>query len=172
MNRPEAVRLVAIISALCPGQKLADLTPDAWQLVLDDVSYDDAQQAVRAVYRRLAEKDDYQGYARIEAKDVLAEVRRMWRRRLDRLDPEHLVPPAGLSVLEDMEWRRATIRAIAAGAPVPTNTRGELKPRDLRQLTAGAGHECTCTPTASDYGPVHSRGCARRRTVDARTNQD
>lgn len=137
MNHTEAVRLVGIISALCPGQKLAELTPDAWQLVLDDVSYDDAQQAVRLVYRRLAEDDDYKGYARIEAKDVLAEVRRMWRRRLDRLDPEHLVPPAGLSVLEDMEWRRNAIRAIANGAPIPTNTRGELKPRNLRELSAG-----------------------------------
>lgn len=137
MRDTEAVRLVGIISALCPGQKLAELTPEAWQLVLDDVSYDDAQQAVRLVYRRLSEDDDYKGYARIEAKDVLAEVRRMWRRRLDRLDPEQLVPPAGLSVREDVEWRREAIRAIAAGSPIPMNTRGELKPRDLRQLSAG-----------------------------------
>ena len=137
MRDTEAVRLVGIISALCPGQKLAELTPEAWQLVLDDVTAADATAAVRIVYRRLSEKDDYQGYARIEAKDVLAEVRRMWRRRLDRLDPEQLVPPAGLSVREDVEWRREAIRAIAAGSPIPMNTRGELKPRDLRQLSAG-----------------------------------
>jgi len=172
VNGLEAAELVTLVSQLCPGQKLGPGTDVAWQLVLDDVTAADATAAVRLVYRRLSEDDDYKGYARIEAKDVLAEVRRMWRRRLDRLDPEQLVPPAGLSVLEDVEWRREAIRAIAAGSPIPMNTRGELKRRDLRQLTAGAGHECTCTPTASDYGPVHSRGCARRRTVDARTNQD
>lgn len=137
MNRSEAAELVTLVSQLCPGQKLGPGTDVAWQLVLDDVTAADATAAVRIVYRRLAEKDDYQGYARIEAKDVLAEVKRMWRRRLDRLDPEQLVPPAGLSVLEDVEWRRDTIRAIANGAPIPTNTRGELKPRDLRELPAG-----------------------------------
>ena len=134
MKPTEAVQLVGIIRALCPGQKLEDLTPDAWQLVLDDVTYTDAQQAVRTVYRRLAEADDWKGYARIEAKDVLAECRRMWRTRLDRLDPEQLIPPPNLTPRQDVQWRRDTMRAIAAGAPVPTNTRGELKPRDLRAL--------------------------------------
>lgn len=134
MKPTEAVQLVGIIRALCPGQKLEELTPDAWQLVLDDVSYADAQQAVRTVYRRLAEQDDWKGYRRIEAADVLSECRRMWRARLDHLDPEQLIPPPGLTVREDLEWRRATLRAIAAGAPIPTNTRGQLKARDLRQL--------------------------------------
>ncbi len=135
MKITEAVQLVGIIRALCPGQKLEDLTPDAWQLVLDDVSYTDAQQAVRTVYRRLADQENPMGYRRVEAADVLAECRRMWRTRLDRLDPEALIPPPDLTPRQDIEWRRATIRAIANGAPVPTNTRGELKPRDLRELT-------------------------------------
>lgn len=135
MRPTEAVQLVGIIRALCPGQKLEDLTPDAWQLVLDDVSYADAQQAVRTIYRRLAEQDDWKGYRRIEAADVLAECRRMWRARLDHLDLEALIPPPGLTVAEDVQWRRNAIRAIANGAPVPDNTRGELKARDVRSLT-------------------------------------
>ena len=134
MNGLEAAQLVTLVSQLCPGQKLGPGTDVAWQLVLDDVAYADAQDAVRAMYRRLAEDDDYKGYARIEAKDILAEVRRMWRRRLDRLDPETLIPPPDLSVEEDLAWRRRTIRAIANGAPIPTGTRGELKPRDLKEL--------------------------------------
>lgn len=135
MNRAHAVQLVGIIRALCPGQKLEELTPDAWHLVLDDVTYADAQHAVRTVYRRLADDDRPMGYRRVEAADVLAECRRIWRARLDHLDPEQLIPPPDLTPRQEIEWRRNTIRAIAAGAPVPTNTRGELKPRDLRQLT-------------------------------------
>lgn len=170
MNGLEAAQLVTLVSQLCPGQKLGPGTDVAWQLVLDDVTAADATAAVRLVYRRLSEDDDYKGYARIEAKDVLAEVRRMWRRRLDRLDPEQLVPPAGLSVLEDVEWRREAIRAIAAGSPIPMNTRGELKRRDLRELGT-SGHPCTCKPVRDESGVVvHAPFCDRRRTVDDRTN--
>lgn len=135
MNRVEAAQLVTVVSQLCPGQKLGPGTDVAWQLVLDDVTYADAQAAVRLVYRRLAEDDDFKGYARIEAKDILGECRRMWRRRLDQLDPEQLVPPAGLTVVEDVEWRRQAIRDVANGHALPGNTRGELRPRDLRELT-------------------------------------
>lgn len=148
MNRAETVQLVGVISTLCPGQKLEELTPMAWQLVLADCTYADAQAAVVTVYRRLADIDNPMGYRRIEAAEILGECRRMWRRRLDALDPEALIPPPGLSVNEDVEWRRRTVRAIANGAVVPTNTRGELKPRDLRELGPGA------------------------RTVDDRTNTD
>ena len=137
MRDTEAVRLVGIISALCPGQKLAELTPEAWQLVLDDVSYDDAQQAVRLVYRRLAEKDDYQGYARIEAKDVLAEVRRSsWPARTAGVHPDALVPPDGLDTRQELEWIRNARRALREGRPVPDNGR-QLGTRSLGSLTIG-----------------------------------
>jgi hypothetical protein len=168
----EAVQLVGIIRALCPGQKLEDLTPDAWQLVLDDVSYTDAQAAVRTVYRRLADDEQWKGYARIEAKDVLAECRRMWRQRLAHVPEDALIPPPDLTPREELEWRRAAMRAIANGAPVPDNTRGELKPRDLRQLGAG-GHTCTCKPVRDESGVVvHAPFCDRHRTVADRTNTD
>lgn len=164
MNGLEAAELVTLVSQLCPGQKLGPGTDVAWQLVLADCTYADAKDAVVVIYRRLADIDNPVGYRRVEAAEILGECRRTWRRRLDRLDPEALVPPPGLSVAEDVEWRRRTVRAIANGAAVPTNTRGELKRRDLRELGTG-GHKCTCTPAHLDGMLIHRSGCARRRTV-------
>lgn len=47
----EAVKLVGIVRQLWPSMKVDQYTPDAWHMVLDDVSIEDALAAVRHLAR-------------------------------------------------------------------------------------------------------------------------
>lgn len=129
MNHQETLKLVAFVHAVCPHQQLDEATPEAWKLVLDRVPYADAQTAAVTI----AGRERY-----VEPSAIIAEVKRIRAARLAQFDPETLIPPAGLSVLEDVAWRRRQLAAVAEGRPVEENTRGELKPRDWRAaLTRG-----------------------------------
>lgn len=46
MNSKETTKLVALIAQLWPAMKINAATPDAWHLVLSDLPFDVAQQAV------------------------------------------------------------------------------------------------------------------------------
>lgn len=47
MTPTETVRLIAIVRQLWPSMKMEAHTPDAWHLILDDVTLDDALGAVK-----------------------------------------------------------------------------------------------------------------------------
>lgn len=51
MTPTETVRLIAVISQLWPSMRLDEHTPDAWHVVLDDITLDDALAAVRYLAR-------------------------------------------------------------------------------------------------------------------------
>ena len=130
MTPTECVRLVGIVRALCPGQKLDEYTPDAWLTVLDDVSFDDAREAVRIVYRDRGNAEEY-GPRRVEADDILREVRAIRRRRIDAQPLP--APPAGLDTGEYLQWLRGTLKAAGDGTLEPTQAElGRLR----RALTA------------------------------------
>lgn len=142
MKPTEVVQLVRVIEALCPGQRLANETPDAWSVVLDDVAYDDALAAVRTIYR---DGDPGElGYRRIEARQIIDQVRRLRRDRLAKLDPESLIPPLGpdgepLTVREELRWLRRQRAIVAAGGQPEVGDRGELVARNLpKSLTRNA----------------------------------
>jgi hypothetical protein len=126
MNCTETVRLCAIIRALCPSQKFDDMTPDAWSIVLDDIPFADAETAVRTIYRE--QGSDAEWIRRIEADDIIREVKRVRARRLESCP--NLLPPPGLSVEAEVAWLRGARRAVADGQPVP-DTRGELVGRPV-----------------------------------------
>ena len=126
MNATETARLCAIIHALCPSQKFDEWTPDAWSMVLEDIPFNDAQGAVRTVYRE--QGSDAEWVRRIEADDIIREVKRVRVRRLE--SHPQLIPPAGLSVAAELAWLKRARKAVADGHQVP-NTRGELVERPV-----------------------------------------
>jgi hypothetical protein len=51
MNLKEAVLLCRYVKAATPHQQMDEYTPDVWFDLLEDVTYDDAQWAVKAHLR-------------------------------------------------------------------------------------------------------------------------
>lgn len=84
MNLTETVRLLRIVVALAPSQKVDEFTPDAWQIVLSDLSYDECAAAIGRVARR-------QPY--VAPSDIVGEVLCSRRDRAARL-PLGAVPDA------------------------------------------------------------------------------
>ena len=124
MTPQEAVALCRFTAACCPAQKFDEYTPDAWGLLLADVRFVDAKEAVVAVAR----KSPWCSPA-----EILAEVRKVRAKRI----AEHgeIVPPADLdpdNVPEYVSWLRAAREAIGDGNPPPAVP--ELAKRDMRQL--------------------------------------
>lgn len=139
MNLTEATQLCGMVSQLCPKQKFEDFTPDAWQLVMDDITLADAVKAVRTVYRTQG-SDQQWGSRQIEPDDIIREVKRVVNRRLEAYGP--IIPPAELAddPRAEADWLREFRRRIASGEHVPQQTRGELKARDMRVLEGVLSH--------------------------------
>ena len=136
MNRTEAVQLARLVKALCPAQALDQYTPDAWALVLGAVDYEDAKAAV--VHLGSVELEP--GKARyIEPGHIVAEVRRIRRKRLDAHGP--LVPPAGLDSAQYLAWLRGATRQAASGRTVdmPEIQASPAGQRRFAELTDGIG---------------------------------
>lgn len=49
MTLEEVVKLLAYVAGACPGQKMNDLTGDAWHDILGHLPYDECRAAVRVV---------------------------------------------------------------------------------------------------------------------------
>jgi len=124
MNHEEAVILCRFTKAVCPHQAFDAYTPDAWALVLANVRLVDAKDAVVAVAQR-------QPF--VAPAEIIAEVKKVRAKRIDEHGP--IIPPAGLDPIETVEWLAQARRTVGDGDPLP-DTRGELKPRDMKQLTA------------------------------------
>lgn len=127
MNSTETLALTRLVKALCPSQKLDEMTPDAWALVLDDIRYEDAKIAIRNVYRN--QGDDREWTRKIEADDILREVRRNRNAIIEAAaDP---IPPSGLTPAETLTWLRDARRSIADGRP-PSPVILAMPHRELR----------------------------------------
>ena len=114
MNGNETVKLCRMVAALCPAQTLGEYTPDAWAIVLDDIDYTDARQAVGNLARLPLEP----GRSRyIEPGHIRHEVARIRRARLENTRlPD---PPTGLSSGEYLAWLRDQVELIASGRYTP-----------------------------------------------------
>jgi hypothetical protein len=132
VNRTDAVKLARMIRALCPSQKLDEHTPDAWAIVLDDVRYEDAVAAVRIYYRERGNDEEWGG-RRIEADDILREVKRLRNDRIVRFGD--IAPPPGMSELEQRTWLRESRRLIADGHPEQV----QIAPPGERKLALTVG---------------------------------
>ena len=124
MTPQEAVALCRFTAACCPSQKFDEYTPDAWGLLLEDVRFVDAKDAVAIVARK---------QPWVSPAEIIAEVKKIRGKRIDEYGP--IIPPAGLDPIETVEWLKQARQTVGDGDPLP-DTRGELKPRDMKQLTA------------------------------------
>lgn len=124
MNHTEAAALCRMVQAVCPQQRLDELTPDAWGAVLHDVRHADAEAALV----ELARKQPF-----VSPAEIIAEVRRLRARRLEQAGP--LIPPPDLGEdeLAYRRWLADTRRAIADGEPAPI---GQMhgRRRDMRAI--------------------------------------
>lgn len=88
MNSTEALALLRKVIALCPSQAMDEYTPEAWAEVLDDIRWEDANQALINIGK--ADLDlDKRRY--IEPGHIRGEVRRIRARRLSVYGP--IEPP-------------------------------------------------------------------------------
>lgn len=128
MNLSETTALLALVSQIMPAQKIDEFTPDAWTLVLEDVTFDDARQAVVAVAKRAPF---------VAPAEIIAEVKRMRRDRLDA-SPE-AIPDA------DPDDEAAYRRALREGRMKVAEGR---TPRNVAALVAGTAKALPRVPPA------------------------
>lgn len=87
MTLDETADLLRTIRAICPAQAQDEFTPEAWNLVLDDIAMPDAMAAVRRIARSTDTKPLW-----IDPRQILNEVRRVRTARLDAT-PTSGAPP-------------------------------------------------------------------------------
>lgn len=137
MNPAETIKLCRLVKAVCPSQMIDTYTPDAWQLILGHLDYDDAKQAVA----ELAGTPLEPGQSRyIDPGHIIARVKRIRSKRIEDYGP--IEPPAGeMTGREYLTWLRSALDAVASGkAPereeLPANPAGQRK---VAELVASVG---------------------------------
>lgn len=123
MNATEAFTLVRMVRAICPSQKLDEFSPDAWAVVLSDIRFQEAHEAVA----NLGRTNHF-----IDPVDIRTEVKRVRTRRIEAHG--YPVPPAGLTTAKTITWLREAWQQIGDGETIQDDTRGKLKPRNMPQL--------------------------------------
>ena len=106
MNATEAAVLCRFVKACCPQQKFDELSPDAWALLLSDVTLVDAKEAAITVAKR---------QPWVAPAEILAEVYRSHRGAAFSLG--HIIPPRELADLPHREnaWKRTLRTAVVDG---------------------------------------------------------
>lgn len=126
MNATEAALLCRYVKACCPQQAIDEYTPTAWADLLGDIRIEDAKEAVRAV----AMTQPF-----VAPAEIRAQVRRMRGKRISEHPP--LIPPPGLSELEERQWIRQARRHIGDGNEIDCDAAfGTLAHRDVKALMA------------------------------------
>jgi hypothetical protein len=128
MTPQEAVALCRFTAACCPSQKFDEYTADAWGLLLEDVRFVDAKEAVAAVARK-------QPF--VSPSEIRAEVKKI---RAKRIAEFGAIPPPPAEVLDPdnwrafIEWQAETERRIADGELKPGDLDLELPQRDMKAI--------------------------------------
>lgn len=130
MTPNESVGLARYIRAHFPQQPIDEYTSEALLELLGPYPAADARAAVLAIADR--------GEHWCSPTDVRAEVRRIRAKRIEMHAP--LVPPPGLSDLEERGWLSAARHRIGNGEDIDCDAAYELvaAPDQLRELVAAA----------------------------------
>jgi hypothetical protein len=108
MNKQETAVIISAVKALCPAQKMAELTPDLWHAVLGDLDFNDTKTAVGNLGQRLSF---------ISPAEIYTEVRSI---RSDRINSASLVyEPLPDETTDDFLRRLAAVREAAASGQIP-----------------------------------------------------
>jgi hypothetical protein len=105
MTPDESLNICRLAKALSPAQAMDEYTPEAWAVVLRDVSFKDAETALE----QLGGEQEWIHVSHI--------VKRVKRIRDDRVKKHfaNVQPPSGLSDAEYSDWYARTVKAIANG---------------------------------------------------------
>lgn len=124
MTPEEAITLCRFTAACCPSQKIDEYTPNAWGLLLEDVRFEDAKDAVTIVARK---------QPWVSPAEIIAEVKKIRAKRIAEFGP--IIPPPELDPDDTKayrDWWADTQRAIADGDLKPTEL--ELPQRNMQQI--------------------------------------
>lgn len=147
MDQSETARVIAMVAAV--DHRVPPLSthgPDervpVWQMVLGDLDYNTAQQAVLEIARN-------PDMVAIRPGDIYQATKRVMRRHLATVDVTAIEPPDDMTTRGMLDWKRAVIRAVGRGSSadqakaeadqVTGATRRGLPRahRDMRELMAG-----------------------------------
>lgn len=108
MNKAEALTLSRLAKAMCPQQASDDFTPDAWHMLLDDIRFEDAKDALVTHCK---------AHAFVAPAEIRAGVKRIRAQRLIDHEATHgpIEVPAGLEEGEYREFLRRIRKRIADG---------------------------------------------------------
>lgn len=134
MNEQEALQICRLAHAASPAQKVDDYTPELWAMVLVNIRFTDARDALI----ELAAEQEW-----IHVSHIVKRVKLIRKRRLDAYGqlpepPRECFDPAAYKA-----WLRQTTRAIADGELVerpPMLTATPEHKRKLLELMAGSFH--------------------------------
>lgn len=147
MDQSETARIIAMAASVDHRVPPLNRTgPDervpVWQMVLADLDYNTAQQAVLEIARSPE-------MVAIRPGDIYQATKRVMRRHLATVDVTAIEPPDDMTTQGMLDWKRAVIRAVGRGAG-PDQARAEADqatgatrrglprtPRNMRELMAG-----------------------------------
>lgn len=113
MTNTQAVLLCRYAKAACPQQAFDEYTPDAWADLLEDIRFEDAQDALKALVKR-------QPF--VSPSEIRAEVARIRNKRIAEFGP---IPEPPAEIGGDPEryhhWFVNTMRAIGDGSVTPAS---------------------------------------------------
>lgn len=129
MNAEEALQLCRLAKTISPAQAVDEYTPAAWALILEDVRYVDARQALK----QLGGEQEW-----IHVSHIVKRVKKLRGERVTKY-AANVSPPSGLSDAEYAAWHRRTIESIADGdlEPEPQVPAGVTRKRDVLALGSG-----------------------------------
>jgi hypothetical protein len=104
MNAKEAAALCRLAKAACPQQAIDEHTPEAWFMLMGNVRFEDARDALVAITQR-------QPF--VAPSEIIAEVRRVRGKRIAEFGP--VDPPADLDDGAYREWFIALRNRIGNG---------------------------------------------------------
>ena len=107
MNEAEATKLVKFVQALNPYQKIDENTALAWRIVMDDISFNAAFEAVKTIMGR--------GEKFLGAADIIQQVKRDRRNRTDAADDSFEFAGDSDNSVSYIEQLRAHRRAVGDG---------------------------------------------------------
>jgi hypothetical protein len=142
MNAKEAAALCRLAKAACPQQAIDEHTPEAWFLLMGNVRFEDARDALVAITQR-------QPF--VAPSEIIAEVRRVRGKRIAEFGP--IEPPSDLDVGAYHDWFISLRTRIGNGELTRAQYEAERK-------AAGITGDRTVPPLEGVFRRIDDEGAA------------